>query len=88
MGLPERCSVHPFDSSPPEQNGRPFADIFKYIFVNEKFCILIIISMKFVSKGQVNNIPASVQIMTWRRIADKPLYEPMLAQFPDAYMRH
>ena len=31
-----------FDSSPPGQNGRRFADdIFRWIFVNEKFCILI-----------------------------------------------
>ena len=33
----------PINSSPPAQNGRHFTDnIFRYIFVNEKFCILII----------------------------------------------
>ena len=37
--------------------------IFRYIFVNEKFCILIRISLKFVPKGPINNIPALVQIM-------------------------
>ena len=63
-------------------------DIFKYIFVNEKFCILIDISLKFVSKGQIINIPALVQIMTWHRIGDKPLSEPMLTQFNDTYMQH
>ena len=26
--------------------------------------------------------------MAWRRIGDKPLSEPMLTQFTDAYMRH
>ena len=62
--------------------------IFKYVFVNEKFCILIDISLKFVPKGQISNIPALVQIMAWRRIGDKPLSEPMLTQFTDAYMRH
>ena len=37
------------NSSPPEQNGHHFAgDIFKYIFVNEKFSIWINISLKFV----------------------------------------
>ena len=47
-------------SSPPEQNDRhPTDGIFKYIFMNEKFCILINISLKFVPKGQVNNIPPS-----------------------------
>ena len=38
-----------------------FADgIFKYIFVNEKFCILINISLKFVPKGRINTIPPMV----------------------------
>ena len=35
-------------------------DISKYIFVNEKFCILINISLTVVSKGQINNIQAVV----------------------------
>ena len=39
-------------SSTPGQNGRHFADdIFRYIFVNEKFCNLIKILLKFVHKG-------------------------------------
>ena len=33
---------------------------FRCIFVNEKFCILIIISLKFVPRGQVDNKPALV----------------------------
>ena len=35
-------------------------DIFNYIFSNEKFCILIQISLKFVPKGLINNNPALV----------------------------
>ena len=31
---------------------------------------------------QCSNIPALVQIMAWRRLGDKPLYEPMLACSP------
>ena len=62
--------------------------ISKYILVNETFCIMINISLKFVPNGQINNIPALVQIMVWRQIGDKPLSEPMMAQFNDAYMRH
>ena len=62
----------------PRQNGHHFADdIFKCIFIYEKFCILLQISMKFVPKGSINNIPALVQIMAWRRAGDKPLSEPM-----------
>ena len=55
--------------------------------MNEKFYILIKISLKFVPKGRVDNNPALVKIMTWCRIGDKPLSEPMLTQFTDAYMR-
>ena len=40
------------NSSPPGENGCQFAeDIFKCIFMNEKICILIEISIKFVHKG-------------------------------------
>ena len=36
-------------------------DIFKGIFLNENVSILIKISMKFLPKGAINNIPALVQ---------------------------
>ena len=77
------------NSSPPGQNGRHFAaDTFKCIFMNENPCILIQISLKFVPKGPIDNIPALVQVMAWRRTGDKPLPEAMLTRFTDAYMRH
>ena len=45
--------------SPPGQNGRNFTDdIFKCIFVNEKFGILIRIALKFIPKGPIGNNPA------------------------------
>ena len=48
-------------SSLPGQNGRHFADgIFKCIFMNENFCILIPISLKFVPKGPIDNKSALV----------------------------
>ena len=63
----------------PRQNGRRFADdTFKRIFVNENVRILIKISLKFVPKGPINNIPALVQIVAWLRSGDKPLSEPMM----------
>ena len=63
----------------PRQNGRHIADdTFKRIFVSENFRILIKISRRFVPKGSINNIPALVQIMAWRRPDDKPLFEPMM----------
>ena len=67
----------------PRQNGHHFADdIFKYIFLNENVWIPITISLKFVAKGLVDNIPALVQIMAWRRAGDKPLSEPMIFSLP------
>ena len=49
------------NSFPSGQNGRHFADdVFKCIFVNEKFCISIQISLKFVPKGPMKNNPAVV----------------------------
>ena len=69
----------PINTLRPRQNGRRFADdTFKRIFLNENVRILIKISLKFVPKGPINNIPALVQIMAWRRSGDKPLSEPMM----------
>ena len=52
----------------PRQNGRHFADdIFKCIFLNENIWIPVKISLKFAPQGPINNIPALVQIMAWRR---------------------
>ena len=81
--------VWSFNSSPPGQIDHHFADdIFRCIFVNEKCCIVIEISLKFVPKGPFDNNPVLIYIKAWRRIGDKPLSEPMLTRFPNAYMRH
>ena len=53
-------------------------DILKCIYLNENIWTLIEISLKFVPKGPINNIPALVQIMAWCRPGDKPLSEPMM----------
>ena len=61
------------------QNGRRFAaDMFKCIFLNESYFILIQISLKFVPRGPISNNPTLVQMMAWRRSGDKPLSEPMM----------
>ena len=63
----------------PRQNGRRFPDdIFKYIFLNENVLISLKISLKFIPKVRINNIPALVQIMAWCRPGDKPLSEPIM----------
>ena len=44
---------------PPGQNGcYSTDDIFRYVFLNEKFCILIKISLKFIPKGPIDNNPS------------------------------
>ena len=67
----------------PRQCGRHFPDdTFKRIFLNENVTISLKISLKFVPNGPINNIPALVQIMAWRRPGDKPLSEPMMIRLP------
>ena len=63
----------------PKQNGRRFADdVFKCIFLNVNVWISLKISLKCVPKVPINNIPALLQILAWRRSGDKPLSEPMM----------
>ena len=60
----------------PRQNICHFPDnILKCIFLNENVLISIKISLKFVPMVWINNIPALVQIMAWRRPGNKPLFE-------------
>ena len=63
-------------------------DIFKCIFLNENGTILIQISLKFVPKSPIDNKPVLVQVMAWRLFGAKPLPEPIMTMFTDAFMRH
>ena len=73
------CLKEAVNTLRPRRNRRYFADdIFKCIFMNENVRISIKISLKFVPKGPINNIPALIQIMAWRRPGDKPLSEQMM----------
>ena len=76
-------NCYPFNTLRPRQDGRHFPDdIFRCIFFNENCCILIRFSLRYVSKGPIDNKPALVQIMAWRRSGDKPLSEPMMISLP------
>ena len=55
---------------------------FSNAFSNENEWISLMISLKFVPKVRINNIPAMVQIKAWRRPGDKPLSEPMVVSLP------
>ena len=59
--------------------------------MNEKFYTSIWISLRFVDfvpKGPIDSKSALSQIMAWHQLDDKPLPEPMVTQFTDAYMWH
>ena len=56
-----------------------FSDAFSRM---KNMWISLKIPLKFVPKGPINNIPALVQIMGWRRTGDKPLSEPMMVRLP------
>ena len=62
-----------------------FSDAFSWM---KKFKISIKMSLNFVPKGSIDNNPALVQIMAWRQTGDKPLSEPILTWFTDAYIQH
>ena len=68
---------------PTKHNGRHFADdTFKSIFLDKNGGISIKISLKFVHKCPINNIPALVQMMAWRRPGNNPLSETMVVRLP------
>ena len=50
--------------------------VFKRIFWNEYYFIFIWISLKYVPRGPIMNMPPSAQMVAWRRAGDKPLSEP------------
>ena len=84
-----RVGIMPLNASLPGQNGHHFTDdSFKYIFMNEKFCILIWISLKLVPYGLIDNKSVLVHVMAWYQTSDKPLPKPMMTQFTDVYMWH
>ena len=55
-----------------------FQIYFQMHFLECKYMNFDCSSLKFLSKGPINNIPSLVQIMAWRRPGDKPLSEPMM----------
>ena len=68
-----------FNTLRPRQNGSQIPDgNFKCIPLNENIYISIEISLKFICKGPINNIPVLVQIMAWRWSGDEPLSEPIM----------
>ena len=77
-------TFHLSNTLAPRNYGRPFADgISKCIFFNEN-CIWI----KILPWGPIENSPALVEVMAWRRRVDKPLPQPVMTKIHDAIWRH
>ena len=78
-----------FNSLRLRQNRRHFADdIFKCIFLNENASIAIEISLKFVPKGPINNIPVIGSDNCLASSRRQAIIWTNDGQFTDAYMRH
>ena len=72
---------------PLDKNGHHCTDdIFIHIFLNENVRIFIKFSLKFDGKSPIGHKSALAQVMACRLFGAKPLPEPMLSQFTDAYM--
>ena len=70
-------SLTMIDPSPPGQNGCHFADnILKCIFMNEKFCISIQISLKFIPKG-----PIFVHFRIFPNVSFSAYYSPVTIKY-------
>ena len=65
------------------------ADILQTTFCNSFYWIKMVIFYSIFtdtcSKDPISRMPALVQIMAWRLSGDKPLSDPMMAQFIDTY---
>ena len=59
-----------------------FSNAFSWI---KMFLFRVKISLKFVPKCPINNIPTMALIMAWRRPGDKPLSEPMMVSLLSIY---
>ena len=55
-----------------------FSNAFTWMKIYDFF---ITILMKYIRNGPINNIPALVQMMAWRRPGDKPLSEPVMVSW-------
>ena len=69
-----------FNTLRPRRNYYHFAeDIFNYILLQCMNFAYDFRIVEFLPKVRINNVPALLQIMAWRRASDEPLSEPTLA---------
>ena len=88
INLYHLCGAMLFNSSTPGQNGRHSHRWHFQMHFLEWKCLNFDENFTEICSLGIDNIPALVQIMAWRRPGDKPLSEPKLTRFAEAYMRH
>ena len=83
-----RDGTRPLTHLPSDKMAAIFADnIFKCMFWMKKIKFRLKFYWNLFTRVQYD-IPALVEIMSWRRIGENPLPEPIVTQFTDAYMRY
>ena len=79
----------PFNTLRPKQMANILQKTFsKRIFLTENSCILIYISLKFVTSGPMDDNLAMVLVIDSLRTGNKPLPEPMLTKFHNTIWCH
>ena len=71
-----------------QNNHHDAEDVFKCIFLKEKFCIMIHISLKCVPECSIGKKLSLVQVMVWCWLGDEPLPELMTTQIYDSIWCH
>ena len=56
--------------------------------LKENLSILIEILLKFIPEHPITNKSSLAQAMAWHLFGAKPLPDPMMTRFTDAYMHH
>ena len=62
----------------------PFCGRYIQIHSIVRIFLIILISLKAVSKGEINNTSTLVHLIARHWVGDKPLSEPMMARFTEA----
>ena len=83
------CQLDSLSTSLPGKNWPPFRRrYFQMQFLERRVLVFGFNLLMFVPKRPIGNTSALIQVKAWRRTGDRPLPEPMLVQFNNAYMRH
>ena len=91
LGVARQCIYSFINSFHLDKTAADMADdnfkSFICIFDNENDRISIQISLKFAPRILLDNKPALIKLIAWRRTGDTPLSEAIQTRFAEAYVR-